>query len=247
MSLGHFAHWNHSLHAYSAQYLSVLHSMRLLTSLIATPIAAGLVKHSLPLPFVVMVGISLMRYPLIWYTPETASAIRYQTSSEAEAANRSEDASSTEHYQSLLHRVNELHEPQADLSQNGRPIFSNICNLAATQGMMFCFMCFLVKRIAFTGENLMFQYVSELLEGPLSQTAWIHLPPGPSATLVTSVNLPSLFLYMKQRTPCNESVDVWAVRGSLCVLISGFVLFWASDQPSWMSVGMTKAQFLTRF
>ena len=217
----------------SAQYLSVLHSIRLLNSLIATPIGAALMQQNLTLPFAMVIGSMLLRYPITWCIAETAPAIRLSKVIGTVSGSDFRADLSSEHAQPLLHEL------QPETPPNHRPVFPILRNFIANPGIVFCFACFLGKRIAFTSESLMFQYASELLHRPLSQTAWIRVPLGLSATLVTGVGLPTILLHLKRKTANSVSVDIWAIRASLGVLVVGFALFWAFEQPVLMSIGKT--------
>ncbi len=179
----------------------------------------------------VVIGTMLMRYPVTWSIPETAPAVRLAKIVGVSPGRDSHDDLSSEHAQPLLQEL------QPEPPQIHRPIFSVLRDFIATTGIIFCFACFLGKRIAFTSESLMFQYASELLHRPLSHTAWIRVPLGLSATLVTGVVLPTLLLRLKSRTTNSVSVDLWAIRASLGLLVLGFVMFWSFAHPFLMSIG----------
>jgi hypothetical protein len=216
----------------SAQYLSVLHSIRLLNSLVATPIGAALMRQNLPLPFVVVICASAIRYVVTWYLPESAPARQQKKSYEAPLADRDGSNSNSESFQPLLN------EAQTDPLQTSHSVWSHIHAFVLDPSILFCFGCFLVKRIAFTSESLMFQYVSEILKEPLNKTSWIRVPLGLSATINTSVGLPALLTFLKRRAN-STYVDTWAIRTSLGILVAGFTIFWIFDQPFMMTIGNT--------
>jgi hypothetical protein len=216
----------------SAQYLSVLHSIRLLNSLVATPIGAALMRQNLPLPFVVVICASMARYIVTWYLPESAPARQQKRSYEASLADRDGSNSNSESFQPLLNRT------QTDHLQTSHSVWSHIHAFMLNPSILFCLGCFLVKRIAFTSESLMFQYVSETLKEPLNKTAWIRVPLGLSATINTSVGLPALLTFLKRRAN-SAYVDIWAIRTSLGILVAGFTIFWTFDQPFIMTIGNT--------
>ena len=64
----------------------------------------------------------------------------------------------------------------------------------------------------------MFQYLSETWKRSLLST-----------TLVTSVELPALLHFLKTKAVQSIVVDIWAVRGSLCILVVGFVFWFSRD------------------
>lgn len=224
----------------SAQYLSILHSIRLLNSLVATPIGAVLMRQNLPLPFVVVICASMTRLIITWYLPESAPSRQRKESSATTLANRYGSDSNSDNAQPLLNGSEEDHLHMS-LS-----LWPQIRLFIFSRGIIFCFACFLVKRIAFTSESLMFQYVSEILREPLDQTSWVRVPLGLSATIVTSVGLPTLLLCLKKRRANSTAVDMWAIRTSLAILIAGFALFWSFHRPFMMVIGKASLQIITR-
>ena len=224
----------------SAQYLSVLHSIRLLNSLVATPIGAALMRKTLPLPFIVVMCVSMTRYIVTWYLPESTPAMQQKLSNATTPADRYRSDSNSENVQPLLNGS------EADHVRASCSSWATMQQFISSSGIVFCFCCFLVKRIAFTSENLMFQYVSEILRERLNQTSWVRIPLGLSATIVTSVVLPTLLQYLKSRRANSTVVDVWAIRTSLAILVAGFTMFWSFHQPHMMVIGKTSPYGIAR-
>ena len=192
-------------------------------------------RQNLPLPFVVVICASMARYIVTWYLPESAPARQQKRSYEPSLANR--DRSNSENFQPLLNGT------QADHLPASHSVWPHIHAFILNSSILFCFGCFLVKRIAFASESLMFQYVSEILREPLNKTSWIRVPLGLSATITTSVGFPTLLTFLKRRAN-SARVDIWAIRTSLGILVAGFTIFWISYQPLVMTIGNTSPQII---
>ena len=211
------------------QWLSILHSITLLNVLFATPLAAILMQQSLWLAFMAIICTAVIRYPVIWALPE--AAVTEEDSPmptlQAEPPHTMAEGDPT---QPLLKKT-------ATESTEYPSIVAKLQALLAHNGILFCFLGFLVKRVAFTSEFLMFQYTSEILDKPLEETAWIRIPLGFSATLVTSLCLPIFFQGLEGRQAKDDNLawEMRAVRTSLFVLMAGFGLYWIASTPVLMS------------
>ena len=179
--------------------------------------------------------VAVLRYPLIWILPETAPfgrGLRHPVTQEVRVQ-VNEDSTPR---QPLLKSASREQSPPL-------PIKAAIRALLSYDAVIFCFTCFVVKRIAFTSEYLMFQYAAELLDQTLDETAWIRIPVGLSATIATSLCLPLLFRGL-ERARLKSNALIWelrAIRSSLAVLTMGFALYWMARHPALMSIGSYSA------
>ncbi|KAG8533099.1 uncharacterized protein KY384_001882 [Bacidia gigantensis] len=214
------------------QWLSLLHATTLLNELCAAPLAAILMQQSLMTAFWVVICAALVRYPVIWMLPETVQEEQavQETSgleNDTQIANISKDR------QPLLVKPNIVKENQPTT-------LGLIKLLVSYQGIVFCYACFLVKRIAFTSEFLMFQRTSELLRQPLDKTAWIRIPLGASATFVTLICIPMYFETFGETRLRSDALkyEMRALRVSLSILTTGFGIYWLASNRTWMALGL---------
>ena len=184
-------------------------------------------QHSIWLAFLAIICTAVLRYPVIWAIPGTAH-LPVPIFQENLPSTMAEPGPT----QPLLNR--RAREPAERPSSAAK-----LRALLAHNGVLFCFTCFLVKRIAFTSEFLMFQYASELLHQPLNNTAWIRIPLGFSASIVTILCLPIFFRALEGRRAKENDFasEMRAVRTSLFVLTAGFGLYWIASTPALMIAG----------
>ncbi|THX10071.1 hypothetical protein D6D13_05584 [Aureobasidium pullulans] len=110
-------------------------------------------------------------------------------------------------------------------------IFTTVLSLLAIPGIWFCFLSFLLKRIAFSSENLIYQYTSEVLRQRLDQVVWIRVALGLGASLMTVIVLPLLSCTLSGKGVAAQFVNVWVIRFSLLIVIIGFVIMWLAQHP----------------
>ena len=213
------------------QWLSVLHFITLFNQLLASPVAAFLMQRSLRLAFAVILFMAILRYPVIWLLPETTHvrSLSQISASEESTSPRSHEAESMRPL--LSQNIVETARFQS--------VGAKLRTLLSYNTVIFCFTCFFVKRIAFTSEILMFQYTSEYFGQSLDKTAWIRLPIGLGAILVTGFCLPALFQSLgKKRKQGHElKWEMRAARASLAILMTGFGLYWVAFNLPMMVVG----------
>lgn len=212
------------------QWLSILHSTTLINELFAPQLAAIIMQQDLLLAFIAVVCAAVIRYPVIWALPETVNRnLDVKSNSGGSDPSPVRNPGPT---QTLL-------KDMAPQSREHQPLISLLRTLASRSGILFCLTCFLVKRIAFTSEILMFQYTSELFEQPLDKTAWIRIWLGSSATLITTLGIPIYFQAFANRRTGTDGLS-WqmrAVRVSLLVLTAGFGTYWLASSANVMIIG----------
>lgn len=200
----------------------MLHSITLISSLVGAPLAGLLLQHSLGLPFLVIICFALMRYPIIWVLSEASCCGKFQ---------KDEDTTAVAETQPIL-----APDGAAAIAAP-RDVGSALMDLAKSPILPYCFLCFLVKRIAFTSEVLMFQSTAETLGSSLDATAWVRVPIGSGAALTLLVLLPAGLQVLKRHYDSNAEAELVAVRINTVVLAVGFVLFWLSPNIAALVVG----------
>lgn len=132
----------------------LLYSLIHLSGLLAPPIGALLMTYSQKIPFAVALSCMIIRYGVLFSMPETkpsthlSEGIARQEQSDLSAEPTFDPGTGVKHDYQVQHTN----------------IFTTVLSLLAIPGIWFCFLSFLLKRIAFSSENLIYQYSSTCLE-----------------------------------------------------------------------------------
>jgi hypothetical protein len=179
-------------------------------------------SKNLGIPFILAATTLFGRYLLLYYIPETSLLIDGAASEQSATPQRDtpeDDASDGRHMQEnfKMQHSKSLKERIYDLWSRIR--YNYVWNFCSHRGLCILFACFAVKRIGFASELLTFQYASETQHRSISSTFWLRVANALGATFVLSVMLPMITQILTIKRPDR---DIWVVRGSLMILISGF-------------------------
>lgn len=205
---------------------SFLHASEGIAGLIGYPISSALMEYRLWAPFSLAMMIFMVKYAVLWYTPETSL---YLTDEIAKAPVDPEPyfASGMEGS-----RTEYLTQPASKTSPTGgfkpwwdgltpRIQTSTLWTFFGHRGLNVVFGCFIVTRISFASESFVSQYASEILHTKLSATFWLRSL-GPLSMLF----LFTIFLPLLTRSMESPGKEMWVIRGSLMDLVVGFLILW---------------------
>ena len=194
------------------------------------------------IPFAVSIALMISRYVFIWYLPETRPCL--------EAGSDSGPTLSQSQQVSIPEHVGLSAQPLPSQKRSGASyalifIPRKIREYSSHPLLVFSFLCFFLKRAAFTSENLIYQYASEKLHIRLYQTAWLRAVQSSAAVFVTSIGLPLSVQLCFRRQLRPLAVHLGAVRLSLVIVIFGFPCFWLANGPTFMGIGQLTTFFQT--
>ena len=220
--------------------LALAYSFNWGACLLAPLVAALLMKDLLSLPFILGIILMLYRYLLIYLLPETSPNTRYFGRSNDNAGNSSQDIGT------LSNRIgsdgatstSERLAFSSKAMKGLRSISSDLHHLIREPQIIFCFLCFFTKRVAFASESFMLQYTGELLNIKLHQTAWLRTVQAVGSVIVTGLALPLVVRLLLRKKVVPVRIYTNAVRASLIVLIIGFIGFWIAKKPAELGLGM---------
>lgn len=211
--------------------LSFFHASDGIAGLLGYPISSVLMEYQLWAPFSLAAVIFVMKYILLWYTPETSP---YLTSQTAQA------------YDDINMEINDAGHPaqspfttpfSSALKQwcdglISRVRTSSLWTFFSHRGLNIVFGCFIVKRIGFASESFVSQYASEILHQNLSETFWLR-----SLGYLGMLLVYTMFLPLFSRTIESPEKDIWVVRGSLADLMIGFCMLWLGHSLFSLCIG----------
>lgn len=211
--------------------LSFLPASDGIAGLLGYPISSVLMEYRLWAPFSLAAVVFVVKYIVLWYTPETSP---YLTGQIAQAY----DESNME-----INETGYLTQPPSTISSNSafkqwwdglisKIRTSSLWTFFRHRGLNIVFGCFIVKRIGFASESFASQYASEILYKKLSETFWLRALGHLGMLLVFSIFLP-LFT----RTMESPEKEIWVVRGSLADLIIGFCILWLGHSLFALCIG----------
>ena len=104
-------------------------------------------------------------------------------------------------------------------------------------GLIFCLAAFFLKRVAFTSESFVYQYVSEKFGWELRKTAWLGFASAAGAVTANSVVNPSINLFFARNNYNVHKLDHAVVFVSLLILSSAFLGMWVASSGKQIVVG----------
>ncbi|KAF2124973.1 MFS general substrate transporter [Dothidotthia symphoricarpi CBS 119687] len=236
-------------------FLYLRASMSHLASLSAPLLASWLMRRSLPLLFglvfllwiLTFISMSLFRETLRIKHDTGTSALSTQSPGTSELEERtscdiSHEPADSEYLASI---------PKPGERTSGEPFFRwrifrtmsrfirETCSGFMTRNLTVCFAIFVLKRLAFTSENFVFQYASKMLHWKLEKTAWIQFTQSLAAILITAVFLPGVNAYLhRQRKIRPIVIDISVARASMLIAVLGCLLLWRARNPATMISGV---------
>lgn len=104
--------------------------------------------------------------------------------------------------------------------------FQQIALLFRNPASQFCLATFFFKRVAFTSEGFMFQYVSEKFDWPFQRTSWLRAANACGAIFATMIAWPLLSSLSVRKGTVAHRVDINSVRLSLGIVCLSFFSAW---------------------
>jgi hypothetical protein len=232
----------------SAKFLNLLASGPHINRLISPRIAAGLMGRSIYAPFWVAVAVNGLSFILI-------GAISYPE--------RTQDATGTEENQyspvvsepqdPLIDTANPAivlsDSPQSSMDDpvykvwratRGKTLLRSILRtftLLKHPAARFCFVSYVLKRVAFASEGFMFQYASEKFLWPLHKTTWLRVAQASGAISATLLICPFVASILSRRAIPTHVINLGMVRSALLILACSFFSCWGSPSGIVFSLG----------
>ncbi|KAF2727237.1 MFS general substrate transporter [Polyplosphaeria fusca] len=206
-----------------SQVLFYLHAMTHFARMFGPPLAASLMQRRLQYPFVLALSSMLIQLILVAILPETLPVELQERSNRSRRSGQASDSSS-----------------MVSVTTPVPPALESVRAMLGHVGLVIAFAAFVVKRAAFSSENLSFQYASEKMGKRLYQTVWLRVMNTIGATIVLSTVLPLLGHFGPWKTPRK---DLAAMRGSLLVAVTGFSILFLSRDFVTLCLGMATAGF----
>lgn len=104
--------------------------------------------------------------------------------------------------------------------------FQQIVLLFRNPASQFCLAVFFFKRVAFTSEGFMFQYVSERFNWALQKTSWLRVANASGAIFATMIAWPLVTSLFVNKGTVAHRVDLNSVRLSLGIVSLSFFCAW---------------------
>lgn len=217
----------------------LLSSIPHLVTLIAPPFANLFMRISIWLPFGVACGLLIVSYLIIWAMPES---LRHQASSEPPVVAVIQPVSPTmsgepqfPEEEPLLRSYSETRYSDHPAQNPWMAMFREIIALFRVPTLPFVFLLFLMKPIALISKAFTYQFASESFGWEMSQTTWLRVSQAAGSAIVTLIFLPLLSALLIRRGFRARTLDLGAIRGSLCIAVVGFGILWQA-RASWMLV-----------
>lgn len=230
--------------------MSFLSSIPHITTLIAPPLSAILMRISIWLPFQAAIGALSVTYLLILAMPESSKLETPKdnfSSQSATPVNPYEELEEDDQRRPLLSTSSptefiieasqalppsEEDEPQKNKSSTW---YTEIHHLLHIPGLRFCFTVFFLAPVALTAKAFVYQHASESFGWEMSTTTWLRVSQAVGASLVTLFALPLLNTLLHRHGSRAQQLDLAVLRGSFLIAAIGFTILWQA-KASWMLV-----------
>ncbi|MCJ1382411.1 hypothetical protein MMC17_005524 [Xylographa soralifera] len=203
------------------QLMYILHTLSLLSGVIAPPLAALSMSSNLWLSFGVASILYVVQLIFAFAAPETKDFAkahpRTETSSPSAEANETHDSTSTLDVRER--------EPQSSSSNSIR---ARVYRVVSEPQILLCLHIFFLKRAGFQSQPFVYQYASEKFGLKLEQTPWVRSALSISSVLVVGIVLPLATWYLHAAGFRSRSIGLGVIRGSLMLLTVSFSGVWAA-------------------
>ena len=212
--------------------MSFLSSIPHITTLVAPPLSAILMRISIWLPFQAALGALLLTCGLMLVMPESSQLeIRDDNTSTSTIPTHSDIG---DQRPLLSPEVETVPEMQAIVpNKETSAWYIEISHLLSIPGLRFCFTVFFVGPIALLAKAFVYQHASESFGWRMSTTTWLRVSQAVGASIVTLFGLPLLDILLHRNGIEARKLDLAVLRGSFLVAAAGFAILWQA-QATWM-------------
>lgn len=201
-------------------------------------------------PFALMMILIAIRFFILWFLPDTGPSRTGLTIAALEEQELSPQTSFPTRTAESPDSIDDASDRSVGSSASGKPsahILRKVYDLVQRPQLRFCFLAVLLKRMAFSSQTLLYQYVSDVLGVALSNTAWLRVLQAIGATLVTGVGLPLAMQFLMRRgKQSSSSASFYVVQGSLAILVIGFIALWLGRHPAVIGIGKCNVRLTRR-
>ncbi|EED16509.1 conserved hypothetical protein [Talaromyces stipitatus ATCC 10500] len=254
-------------HSQRTKFLYLLAAGPHINRLISPRVATFLMGYSIYVPFWVAITTDCICLLMLvaWPNQSKKETFMVDRTGEMDSTDADSVSDSSNVYTPLLgSSSSSASSPSSPISSNNDQQLSTILKTAVLllrhPASRFCFITYILKRIAFASEGFMFQYASEKFLWPLHQTTWLRVGQASGAILATLILCPLIMSIFSKTTTADTMIgdssrtskiscgrfsahviDLTMIRSALSILTLSFFAAWKAPSAQWQVAGSAKA------